>query len=108
MIKPKSGNRLIDREGLGTGDQMVPSPIAANGYQYTVNEGGTFAVLRAGDALDIVAVNKLGESVRAVPACNPSGMSNRVLPRFTGCPDWRCAHACRRRPSVRAPPPPTP
>ncbi len=47
---------------------MVASPIAANGYIYTVNESGTFAVLRAGDTLDVAAVNKLGESVRATPA----------------------------------------
>ena len=33
-----------------------------------VNESGTFAVLRAGDTLDVLAVNKPGESVRATPA----------------------------------------
>ena len=68
VIEPKTGKRLLDRERLGTGGQAVASPIAANGFIYTVNESGTFAVLRAGDSLDVVAVNKLGESVHATPA----------------------------------------
>lgn len=68
VIEPKTGRRLMDRERLGTGGQAVASPIAANGYIYTVNESGTFTVLRAGDSLDIVAVNRLGERVRATPA----------------------------------------
>ena len=68
VIEPKTGRRLLDRERLGIGGQMVASPVAAHGYIYTVNESGTFAVLRAGDTLDVVAVNKLGESVRATPA----------------------------------------
>lgn len=68
VIEPKTGRRLMDRERLGTVGQAVASPIAANGYIYTVNESGAFTVLRAGDSLDIVAVNKLGERVRATPA----------------------------------------
>jgi len=68
VIDPKSGRRVLDRERLGAGGQMVASPIAANGYLYTVNESGTFVVLRAGDTLDVAAVNRLGESVRCTPA----------------------------------------
>jgi hypothetical protein len=68
VIEPKSGKRVLDRERLGTGGQAIASPIAANGYIYTVNESGTFTVLRAGDNLQVVAVSKLGESVRSTPA----------------------------------------
>jgi outer membrane protein assembly factor BamB len=68
VIEPQSGKRLLDRKRLGTGGQAVASPIAANGYIYTVNEAGTFAVLRAGDNLEVAAVNALGESVRTTPA----------------------------------------
>ena len=68
VFEPKSGKRLIDRERVGTGGQYVASPIAANGLVYLVNESGTVAVLRAGDKLDVVAVNKLGENVRSTPA----------------------------------------
>jgi glycine/serine hydroxymethyltransferase len=42
--------------------------VAANGHIYTVNESGKFTVLRAGDTLDVAAVNELGESVRPTPA----------------------------------------
>ena len=72
LIDPKSGNRLLDRERLGVGGQFVASPIAANGFIYTVNTSGTFAVLRAGDTLDVAAVNKLGENVRCTPAISGS------------------------------------
>ena len=67
VLDPKTGKRLLDRERLGTGGQAVASPIAANGFIYTVNESGTFTVLRAGDTLDVAAVNRLGESVRCTP-----------------------------------------
>ncbi|HSH17693.1 MAG TPA: PQQ-binding-like beta-propeller repeat protein [Verrucomicrobiae bacterium] len=68
VIDPATGDRLLDRERLGIGGQIIASPIAANGFVYTVNASGTFAVLRAGDTLDVAAVNKLGESVRCTPA----------------------------------------
>lgn len=68
VVDPVTGRRLLDRERLGIGGQFSASPIAANGFIYVVNTSGTFAVLRAGDALDVVAVNKLGESVRCTPA----------------------------------------
>lgn len=68
VIEPKTGKRLLDRERIGIGGQAVASPVAANGLIYVVNEPGAFAVLRAGDTLDVAAVSKLGESVRATPA----------------------------------------
>ena len=68
VIDPKSGRRVLDRERLGIGGQSVASPVAADGRIYVINESGTFAVLRASDSLEVLAVNKLGESVRATPA----------------------------------------
>lgn len=68
VLDAKTGKRLVDRERLGIGGQAVASPIAANGYIYVVNETGTFAVLRSGDLLEIVSVNRLDESVRSNPA----------------------------------------
>ena len=68
LIEPDTGRRLLDRERLGTGGQFSASPIAANGFIYVVNTSGTFTVLRARDTLDVVAVNKLGETVRCTPA----------------------------------------
>lgn len=77
VLNPATGRRLLDRERLGIGGQFSASPIAANGFIYTVNTSGTFAVLRAGDTLDVVAVNKLGESVR----CTPAIAGNRIYVR---------------------------
>lgn len=68
VIEAKTGKRLVDRERLGSGGHAVASPVAANGHIYTVNGRGTFAVVRASDTLDVVALNKLGEHVRATPA----------------------------------------
>lgn len=68
VVDPATGRRLMDRERLGIGGQFSASPIAANGYIYAVNTSGTFAVIRAGDILDVAAVNPLGESVRCTPA----------------------------------------
>jgi outer membrane protein assembly factor BamB len=80
VIEPQTGRRLLDRERLGIGGQIVASPVAANGHIYVVNGSGTFAVLRAGDTLDVVAVNKLGESVRTTPAI----AGNVLFVRSTG------------------------
>lgn len=68
LIEPATGRRVLDRERLGIGGQFSASPIAANGFIYAVNTSGTFAVLRAGDTLDVVAVNRLGEGVQCTPA----------------------------------------
>lgn len=68
VFEPKTGKRIVDRERIGAGGQYVASPIAADGLIYLVNESGTLTVLRAGDKVDVVAVNKLGESVRSTPA----------------------------------------
>jgi len=77
LIDPATGRRLLDRERLGIGGQFSASPIAANGFIYVVNTSGTFAVLRADDTLDVVAVNKLGEGVR----CTPAIAGNRIYVR---------------------------
>ncbi|MFC1792797.1 PQQ-binding-like beta-propeller repeat protein [Planctomycetota bacterium] len=69
VLEPETGKRLVDRVRLGTGGgHAVASPIAANGYIYVVNERGTFAVIRASDSLNVVALNKLKERVRSTPA----------------------------------------
>lgn len=68
VFEPKTGQRVLDRQRIGTGGQYVASPVAANGTIYLINEAGTATVLRAGDRLDVAAVNKLGENVRSTPA----------------------------------------
>jgi len=80
VIDAKSGNRLVDRKRLGIAGQAVASPIAANGYIYIVSESGTFAVLRAGESVDIAAINQLEESVR----CTPAIANHTLYVRSTG------------------------
>lgn len=77
LLDPAKGRRLLDRERLGIGGQFSASPIAANGFIYVVNTSGTVAVLKAGDTLDVVAVNKLGDGVR----CTPAIAGNRLYVR---------------------------
>ena len=68
VFRPATGERVLDRQPCGVGGQYVASPIAANGLIYVVNETGTVGVLRAGDKIDLVAKNALGENVRSTPA----------------------------------------
>jgi outer membrane protein assembly factor BamB len=68
VFEPATGKRILDRERVGAGGQYVASPIAANGLIYLVNESGNVTVVRAGDKLDVAAVNELGENVRSTPA----------------------------------------
>lgn len=80
VLHPATGRRLLDRERLGIGGQFSASPVAANGFVYAVNTSGTFAVVRAGDTLDVAAVNTLGESVR----CTPALAGDRIYVRTAG------------------------
>jgi outer membrane protein assembly factor BamB len=65
---PDSGRVVLDRQRLGTLGQYVASPIAADGRIYAASETGTIVVFRAGDTLEVVARNDLGESITATPA----------------------------------------
>jgi outer membrane protein assembly factor BamB len=44
------------------------SPVSAGGYLFFLDDGGETWVLHAGDKLDVVARNQLGEECRASPA----------------------------------------
>ncbi|HEX2442816.1 MAG TPA: PQQ-binding-like beta-propeller repeat protein [Vicinamibacterales bacterium] len=65
---PDSGRVVLDRQRLGTLGQYVASPVAADGRIYAASETGTIVVFRAGDALEVLARNDLGESITATPA----------------------------------------
>ncbi len=81
-FRPATGERLLDRQSLNAPGQYVGSPIAANGFIYTVSEAGTVVVLRASDTLEIVARNPLGESVRSTPAIVGRTIYVRALERL--------------------------
>jgi outer membrane protein assembly factor BamB len=63
-----SGTVMLDRQRLGALGQYAASPIAADGRIYASSEAGTIVVFRAGDTLDVLARNDLGESITATPA----------------------------------------
>jgi outer membrane protein assembly factor BamB len=63
-----SGTVIVDRQRLGAPGQYAASPIAADGRIYASSETGTVVVFRAGDTLDVLARNDLGESITATPA----------------------------------------
>ena len=65
---PDSGRVVLDRQRLGPLGVYAASPVAADGRIYAASETGTIVVFRAGDELDVLARNDLGESITATPA----------------------------------------
>jgi outer membrane protein assembly factor BamB len=62
------GTPHLDRRRLGVLGQYVASPVAADGRLYVASQSGTVVVVRAGDTLDVLARNDLGEPIVATPA----------------------------------------
>ena len=63
-----TGKVVLDRVRLGPLGLYVSSLVAADGRIYAASESGTIVVFRAGDSLDVLARNDLGESITATPA----------------------------------------
>jgi outer membrane protein assembly factor BamB len=68
VLDAKTGKPVIDKERLPQAKSFYASPVAAAGRVYFVDRNGTTVVLRAGDALDVLAVNKLDDEIDATPA----------------------------------------
>jgi outer membrane protein assembly factor BamB len=66
--EPATGRVILDRQRLGVEGQYAASPVAAGGRIFTASELGTVTVLAAGDTLDVLARNELGERILATPA----------------------------------------
>jgi hypothetical protein len=64
----KSGKLLIDRERIGVTSQFMASPVAAGENIYAASLPGKIAVIKAADALEVLAVNDLKEQITATPA----------------------------------------
>jgi len=65
---PETGKVILDRQRLGALGQYVASPVAADGRIYAASETGMVVVFRAGDTLEVLARNELGENILATPA----------------------------------------
>jgi len=55
-------------ERLGASGAYIASPIAANGNIYIPSNNGIITVIKAGDKLEILAQNDLGEKIYSTPA----------------------------------------
>ena len=63
-----TGKLLIDAERIKDLPGVYASPVGAGGKIYLVGRNGTSVVIRSGDALEVLATNKLDERIDASPA----------------------------------------
>jgi outer membrane protein assembly factor BamB len=68
VLDAKTGKPLVDRERLPGVSAFYASPVGAAGRVYLVDRGGTTLVLKAGDAVEVLATNKLDDRIDASPA----------------------------------------
>jgi outer membrane protein assembly factor BamB len=66
-MEPQTG-KLLYRERLGAGGSYYSSPVAAAGRVYAASGEGKLVVFAAGDRLQVLARNVLGEPIMATPA----------------------------------------
>jgi outer membrane protein assembly factor BamB len=66
-LDAKSGKPILEKERLPNVKSFYASPATAQGRIYFVDRSGTTLVLKAGDALDVLAVNKLDDTIDASP-----------------------------------------
>lgn len=67
VLDAKTGQVILDKERLPQVRSFYASPMTAAGRVYFVDRSGTTVVLKAGDSLDIIAVNKLDDTIDASP-----------------------------------------
>lgn len=67
VLNAKTGKVVIDKERLPQVKSFYASPIAAAGRVYFVDRSGTTIVIKSGETLDVVSVNKLDDAIDASP-----------------------------------------
>ena len=67
VLDAKTGKPILEKERLPQMKGFYASPVTAAGRVYFIDRNGTTVVLKAGDTLDVLSVNKLGEAVDASP-----------------------------------------
>ena len=63
-----TGKALYESERLGVAGEYYATPVAVGEYILICAQRGTAFVIRAGDALEILSRNELGEALSATPA----------------------------------------
>lgn len=64
----RSGQPIFERQRLPELKSVYASPVAANGRIYFTDRDGTTVVIRHGNDLEVLAINKLAEPIDASPA----------------------------------------
>ena len=67
-LDPQTGRALYQEERLGPIGPYYASLLGADGRLYVTSQRGTVVVVRAGDTLEVLARNELGETAQASPA----------------------------------------
>ena len=67
-LDSKTGNTVMDRTRLPGISNMYSSPVGAAGRMYVTARDGTTLVLKRSSKLEVVATNKLDETMNASPA----------------------------------------
>jgi len=67
-VDAKSGKTLYSASRVPGVTRTYASPVAANGYIYLTDRGGTIALIEDSADLKVLANNNVGEGVDATPA----------------------------------------
>jgi outer membrane protein assembly factor BamB len=74
----KTGEQSYEQERLEAEGEYFASPVAARGNIYFASTRGTVTAIAAGEALKVIARNKLGEPIMATPAIADSKLYVRT------------------------------
>lgn len=74
----KTGQPRYQEERLGALGDYYASPVAASGKVLVCSQPGVAVVLRAGDNLEVLARNNLGDRIMATPALVDNGLYLRT------------------------------
>jgi outer membrane protein assembly factor BamB len=66
-LNAKTGKVVLDKERLPQVKNFYASPMAAAGRVYFVDRTGTTIVIKSGETLDVLSVNKLNDAIDASP-----------------------------------------
>jgi outer membrane protein assembly factor BamB len=67
ILDAKTGKPVLEKERLPSVRQFYGSPVTAAGRVYFTDRSGVTLVLKAGDSVDVLSVNRLEEPVDASP-----------------------------------------
>jgi outer membrane protein assembly factor BamB len=67
VLDAQTGKPILEKERLPQLKTMYASPVTAAGRVYFTDRSGTTVIVKAGDPLNVLAVNKLPETIDASP-----------------------------------------